>query len=543
MQNNIIKNTIIAAVAVLSVTACSKKLDLFPQNDLTPEKTYSSAAGYKSVLAKIYGSLAITGNNGPSNNPDIGGGLDEGSQVAFIRGFFNCEELPTDEAVVAWNDQTIHDFHDLKWTSADPFLKGMYARPIYNITLINEYLRESTDDKLASRGITGNDAADVKKSRAEARFLRAFNYWVMMDLFGNSTFITEADGIGSGGSLPKQIKRTDLFVYIEKELKAIDGDLAPVKTIEYGRVDQGAAWALLARMYLNAGVYTGTPRYSDAITYAQKVINGGYTLKSGYSKLFMADNDKQKDEFIFAINCDGLHTQAYGNTTFFVHAAAGDDFAEYGVGGGWYGYRATSSLANLFADKSGNTDQRALFTTSKFGTSNSQMAISDVSNFANGVHVKKYVNIRSDGGAVSDVTKTFADVDFPVFRLSEMYLIYAESVLRGGTGGDAATALTYLNKIRFRAYGDSYGTNNVGQLAAGDLNLQLILDERARELYWEGHRRTDLIRYNLLTTNTYLWPWKGGVSSGTGVDSKYNLYPVPASNRTSNSNLDQNPGY
>ncbi len=541
MKKSSIKNTIIAAVAALSVTACSKKLDLFPQNDLTPEKTYSTAAGYKSVLAKVYGSLAITGNAGPAGSPDIGGGLDEGSQVAFIRGFFNCQELPTDEAVVAWNDQTIHDFHDLKWTSADPFLKGMYARPIYNITLVNEYLRESTDDKLAARNITGADAAEIKKSRAEVRFMRAFNYWVMMDLFGNSTFITEADGIGS--SLPKQIKRADLFAYIEKELKAIDADLAPVKTIEYGRVDQGAAWALLARMYLNAGVYTGAPKYTEAITYAKKVINGGYTLKSGYGKLFMADNDKQKDEFIFAINCDGLHTQAYGNTTFFIHAACGDDASEYGAGGGWYGYRATQALTNLFADKSGNSDQRALFTTSKFGTSNAQTSIGDVSNFSNGVHVKKYVNIRSDGGAVSDITKTFSDVDFPVFRLSEMYLIYAEAVLRGGAGGDAATALSYLNKIRFRAYGDSYGTNNAGQLNATDLTLQTILDERGRELYWEGHRRTDLIRYGLLTTNTYLWPWKGGVSSGTGVDAKYNLYPVPASNRTSNTNLDQNPGY
>ncbi len=453
MKNRKIKNTIITAVAALCLASCAKKLDLFPQNDLTPEKTYATAAGYKSVLAKVYGSLTITGNTGPAGAPDIGGGLDEGSQVAFIRGFFNCQELPTDEAIVAWNDQTIHDFHDLKWSSADPFLKGMYARPIYNITLANEYLRESTDDKLAARSITGNDAADIKKSRAEVRFLRAFNYWVMMDLFGNSTFIMEDDGIGS--NLPKQIKRAELFAYIEKELKAIDGDLAPVKTIEYGRVDQGAAWALLARMYLNAAVYTGTPKYTEAVTYAQKVIGGGYTLKSGYSKLFMADNDKQKDEFMFAINCDGLHTQAYGNTTFFVHAASGDDFAEYGVGGGWYGYRATQGLANLFTDKTGGSDQRAMFTTSKFGTSPSQITINDVSDFSNGLHVKKYVNIRSDGGAVSDVTKTFADVDFPVFRLSEMYLIYAEAFLRGGTGADAVTALSYLNQIRVRSNGYS----------------------------------------------------------------------------------------
>ncbi len=539
MIRNTIKNLFITCAAALTVASCAKKLDLYPVNDLTVTKTYATAAGYKSVLAKVYGGLASTGNAGPAGASDIQG-LDEGSQSPFIRGFFNCQELPTDEAIVSWNDQTIHDFHDLKWTSSDPFLLGMYARPIYNITVANEYLREATDDKIAERGISGNDADDIKKSRAEVRFLRAFNYWVMMDLFGRSTFITEENKIGT--DLPTEIQRAELFTYIESELKAIDGELAPAKTIEYGRVDQAAAWALLARIYLNAEVYAGAPRYADALTYAKKVIDAGYQLKSGYSKLFMADNDKQKDEFIYAINCDGLRTQSYGNTTFFVHAAAGDDHDEFGVGGGWYGYRATSALANLFADKTGATDQRALFTTSKFGTGNSQITIPDVSVFDNGLHVNKYKNLRSDGAPVSDVNKTFADVDFPVFRLSEMYLIYAEASLRGG-GGDAATALDYMNKIRFRAFGDSYGANDIGRLSAGDLTLQTVLDERGRELYWEGHRRTDLIRYGLLTTSTYLWPWKGGVASGTAVDSKYNIFPIPSANRTANPNLTQNAGY
>jgi hypothetical protein len=542
MKNRTIKNLAIACVAAIAVSSCSKKLDLFPQNDLTPEKTYATAAGYKSILAKLYGTLAITGNAGPSGQPDISGGLDEGSQVAFIRMLFNCQELPTDEAVVAWNDQTIQDFHGLKWTSSDPFLKGIYARPIYNITLINEYLREATDAKLAERGIAGNDASDIKKSRAEARLLRAYNYWVMMDLFGNSTFITEADGIGT--ALPKQIKRADLFAYIETELKAIDADLAPVKTIEYGRVDQGAAWALLARMYLNAQVYTGTAKWTEAITYAKKVIAGGYSLRPTYRNLFLADNDKQKDEFMFAVACDGLRTQAFGNTTFFVHCASGDDFAHFGVGGGWYGYRATAALGNLFPKNgSGEIDtaattgdkRGAAFFTSKYKGSTTQSAITDLSNFENGLHVSKYRNVRSDNGAISDPNKEFADVDFPIFRLPEMYLIYAEAVLRGGTGGDAGTALTYINNIRTRAGAVAY--TNV------ELTLQKVLDERGRELFWEGHRRTDLIRYGMLTTNTYIWPWKGGVASGTAVDSKYNLFPVPAANRTSNPNLDQNPGY
>ena len=536
MKNNLVKYMATALVVSAMAVSCAKKLDLYPVNDLTPEKTYSTPEGYKSVLAKIYGTLAITGNSGPAGNPDISGGLDEGSQVAFIRMFFNCQELPTDEAVVAWNDQTIKDFHNLKWTSADPFLKGIYARPIYNITLINEYIRESTDAKLGERGITGTAAADIKKSVAEVRFLRAYNYWVMMDLFGKSTFITEDDLIGT--TLPKEINRASLFAYIEKELKAIDADLAPAKTIEYGRVDQAAAWALLARIYLNAGVYTGTTKYTEAVTYSKKVIDAGYSLYGGYPRLFMADNDKAKDEFMFAVNCDGLRTQAYGNTTFFAHAACGDEGTEYGVGGGWYGYRSTSAFVNLFADNTGATDKRALFTTSKYGTGPAQLLITDISNFDQGPHVKKYVNVRSDGGPVSDTRKEFADIDFPVFRLSEMYLIYTEAVLRGGTGGTTATALGYINNIRTRAYG-----NATGNITESQLTLQFVLDERGRELYWEGHRRTDLVRYGLLTTSTYLWPWKGGVASGTAVDTKYNLFPIPASNIVANPNLSQNTGY
>lgn len=540
MKSKTIIKYMFALVVASAATSCAKKLDLFPQNDLTPATTYSNAAGYKSVLAKVYGGLSITGNAGPAGQPDIAGGLDEGSQVAFIRMLFNCQELPTDEAVVAWNDQTIKDFHDLKWTSGDPFLKGIYARPIYNITLGNEYLRESTDEKLAGRGITGADAAEIKKARAEVRFLRAFNYWVMLDLFGKSTFITEANLVGT--ELPGQITRANLFAYIESELKAIDADLAPAKTIEYGRVDQSAAWALLARLYLNAAVYTGTAKNTEAITYAKKVIAvNGYSLQPGYGKLFMADNDKYTNEIIWAINCDGLRTQAYGNTTFFVHAACGDDAGEYGVGGGWYGYRATSALGNLFPKTGGGdidtaADKRGLaFYTSKFKGTAAQAAISSISDFNTGLHVRKYVNIRSDGGAISDITKTFSDVDFPVFRLSEMYLIYAEAVLRGGTGGDAATALQYINLIRTRA--------GAAPILSTDLSLQFILDERGRELFWEGHRRTDLVRYGLLTSASYLWPWKGGIASGTAVDSKYNLFPVPAANRTANPNLEQNAGY
>jgi starch-binding outer membrane protein, SusD/RagB family len=558
MKNYLLKITGGLFLTSILLTSCAKKLDLLPQNDFTPEKVYSTAAGYKSVLAKIYSGLSIGGNQGPSGQPDLSGGLDEGSQIAFIRPFFNCQELTTDEAVCFWNDQTIKNYHAFSYGSSDPFLKGMYARPIWNIALINEYLRESTDEKLATRGITGSGADEIKKSRSEIRFLRAFNYWVMMDLFGKSTFITEANLIGLE-TTPQEISRTNLYSYIMSELKAVEASMNTAKTIEYGRVDQAANWALQSRIYLNANVYLGTSNntyYDSAIIYSQKVIGAGYQLNqtpvngySGYSQLFMADNDKRTNEIIWSITCDGLKTQGYGNTTFLVNCTSGaDKGSDYFAGAGsegWKGYVATKNLANLFPDPSGNTDKRAMFTTSKFGTGALQIdlpnpfSISEA-NFADpssGVHVNKYRNMRSDNGEINNtIERTFADIDFPVFRLSEMYLIYAESVLRGGNGGSSATALQYINNIRTRAYGGSLA----GNITASQLNLPFIIDERGRELYWEGHRRTDLIRFNLFTSGIYNWPWKGGSATGSSVDPKYNLFPIPSSARNSNSNLTQN---
>ena len=532
MKLNILKYVTVLLSGALLIAGCQKKLDIYPTNSIPPGSVYSSVDGYKGVLAKMYGTLALTGNVGPAGLPDIQGGLDEGSQVAFIRSFFNMQELPTDEAVVAWNDQTIHDFHNLRWTSADPFLKGMYARPIWNITLINSYIRQSTDTALAANGITGTDADYVKNTRGEARFLRAFNYWIMLDLFGKSTFVTENDP--EGYFIPGEISRGNLFNYVESELKLAEEELPAMKSAEYGRVDKGAAAALLARLYLNAGVYTGTPRYADAAMYAKKVIDGGYTLAPNYRQLFMADNNVNgRNEFIFTANCDGLNTKAFGNTTFLIHAPAGADYLDYGTNNGWFGYRATRGFAEKWSDLTGATDTRAMFQTSAFEATLAQANINDIGDFTNGLHVIKYRNKRSDGGAVSDPNTEFSDIDFPIIRLAEMYLIYAEALLR--TGGSATEALNAVNMLRERAGAQAFSPS--------DLNLQSVLDERARELYWEGHRRTDLIRYNQLTTNAYLWPWKGGVSSGTSVDSKYNLYPVPASNLSTNANLTQNPGY
>jgi hypothetical protein len=167
--------------------------------------------------------------------------------------------------------------------------------------------------------------------------------------------------------------------------------------------------------------------------------------------------------------------------------------------------------------------------------------MNDLYTGTDGYSVTKFRNKTRSGGAAphADASGNWVDIDFPLFRLGETYLIYAEAVLRGGTGGSAATALTYINNLRTRAYGGS----TAGNITAGQLTTDFILDERGRELWFETQRRTDLIRYGKFTTGAYLWAWKGGVSAGRSVSDIYNIFPIPTTDLSSNPNLVQNPGY
>jgi hypothetical protein len=309
--------------------------------------------------------------------------------------------------------------------------------------------------------------------------------------------------------------------------------LAAPKSNEYGRADKAADWALLARLYLNAEVYTGTQKNKEAIDYSSKVIGAGYSLITNYPFIMLADNNLNTSENIFTINYDGLRTQSYGGTTFLTHAPVGgsESASNFGISGGWGGARTTKALPNLFPDYTGAADKR-----SQFYTAGQNLEIKDQGAFTDGFAVTKYRNVTRTGAVGQSLD--FSDVDFPLFRLSEMYLIYAEATLRGGAGGNAATALGYINLIRTRAYG-----NASGNVTAGALTLNFILDERARELYWEGFRRTDLIRFGRFTTATYLWPFKGGVAGGRSVEDFRNIYPIPTDDITANPTLKQNPGY
>jgi hypothetical protein len=738
-MKRIFKITFIALAVTLYSASCVKDLNTVPidPDQLTSIDVYKNAAQIKQVLAKCYAGLAVSGQSGPDGNPDISG-IDEGFSQ-YVRGYWYHQELTTDEAVIGWNDQTIKNFHYQTWGSGDVFIAAMYYRIFYQVSLCNEFIRQTTDAQMDANGITGQDRVDVDYYRAEARFLRALSYYHALDMFGNVPFVTENDPVGS--FFPPQIKRAELFNYVESELLAIEPLMMEARTNEYARADKAAVWTLLAKLYLNAGVYTGTDRYTDCITYCNKVLNAGYTLEPDYANLFKADNNLNNNEVIFPVAFDGMKTRTWGGTTFITHAAVGGSMvpADYGVGGGWGGTRTTKAfvqkffpdltVSNLYSspkpkknataytllyvpgsyqgwdpantttvlasvlndgnfegylyfpdagtqfkfcqgpnwdvnwgdtgadgtlDPGGdnivaadagyykiNVDLNALtYTITKttwgvigsataggwdsdqpmtydpvggvwtavldltagdikfrangawdinygddgadgilelnganiavpvagnftvtlklgapdytytvvenappsvdsramFWTSGQSLEINDIGLFTDGYAISKWKNVTREGAPGSDLT--FMDIDFPMFRLADVYLMYAEASLRGGGGGDLGTALNLVNALRERAYG-----NTTGDITAADLTTDFILDERGRELYWEGYRRTDLIRYGQFTNGTYLWPWKGNVKEGAVVSSDLNLFPIPAADVSANPNLVQNPGY
>lgn len=534
------KYIIIAALAT-TLVACVDDLDQVPTDpdSFTEANVFSNADEAKGALAKLYASLALTGQQGPAGQPDISN-IDEGTSQ-YTRMLYCLNELTTDNAVVGWGDPGLPDLHEMSWSSNNDFTTAMYNRLAQEVSFCNSFI---------SNAASLSSDQEVAYFIAEARFLRAFSYYNLMDMYANVPLVTQITT-----DLPMQSNRQEIFAFVESELLEIQDVLKTSGSNEYGRVDRVAAWALLSKLYLNAEVYVGDNRYADCITYSNKVIGSTYALNTtdtngngtAYDELFLADNDTNgaQNEAIFTINFDGTQSKTYGGTTFLIHASIGGSMtaSEFGVNGGWGGLRTTKALVKKFdssitANNSDGfpiawADSRAMFY-----TAGQSYEINTIANtFTDGYAVTKFKNVTTAGSWGSDAGGDFADTDLPVIRVAEIYLNYAEATLRGG-GGDASTALTLINELRTRAYG-----NTSGNITSGDLDLDFVLDERARELYWEGQRRTDLIRYGYFTGSSYLWPFKGGSSSGVSVDSYKKIFPIPSSVLSVNSNLTQNTGY
>lgn len=516
----------VAAGLLVGAAGCTD-LTTEPTSSVTGANIFNDPSSYRAFLAKLYAGLSVTGmeGEGGAGAADIAG-IDEGFSQ-YLRQFWQLQELPTDEAIVGWGDAGLPEMNTQQWGPSNQFISALYYRIFFQVALANEFMRETTDARLSERGATPELRDQVAQYRAEARFLRALSYWHGMDLFGDIPLVTETSA--RGAAPPPQATRAEIFNFVVQELNEIRSALPAPGMAQYGRADQGAVDMLLAKVYLNSEVYTGQARYSDARAAAEAVIgSGAYRLDDRYRDIFLADNHTSP-EIVFSVPFDGRNTRTWGGMTFIIHASIGGSMnaAEYGVDGGWWGLRIRPQLYRKFSEG----DRRA----SVFYTQGQSVEINSISSFNDGIAAPKFSNVTSTGEAGADAR--FPDTDFPMFRLADAYLMYAEAVLRGG-GGSRAQAVDYVNQLRTRAFGSASGN-----ITEAQLTLPFLLDERARELYWEAHRRTDLVRYGLFTGGEYLWSWKGGVQPGRATSEHLRLYPIPASELLANPNLKQNPGY
>lgn len=537
---NKIKIILGIVLSTLLMTSCVKDLDVTP---ITPNTILAGNLGddpayMKQVLGKIYASFIISGQGGNAG-ADISAADD--NFFTTSRALWNLQEITTDEAICGWGDIGIADLNTQTWSPSNPFLTALYQRLSLSITYANDFIKY-TD---------GNTDPDVIRYNAEARFLRALAYYYQMDLFGNPPFTTEADGVGK--FYPKQIKRADLFNYIVSQLHGIEDKLGD-PGFSYPEADKAAAWMLLARVYLNAEVYTGTAKWDSCKIYCDKVINSGkYSLASDYRQNFSADNGgDQNPEMIFALEQDGIHTQGYVGTTFIIESSSdatyipAEEYHGLTSNTNWNGNRTRKDFMNVLVDTlatyGGNPvpasdtifaqspDKRVYLRQKKSLDIPSPSSSGDY-----GVGVYKFTARNHDGTLPADYNTAYACTDFPIFRLADAYLMRAEALHRTGNDADAVKD---VNVVRERAYG---GTS--GDITASQLTDKFLLDERGREFYYEAQRRTDLIRFGEFTDGDYVWQWKGNAYNGAKTDSHLNLFPIPGDEVSANPNIKQNTGY
>jgi len=513
MKKNVLK--IVFSLILLFSVSCTDDLNTEPKVELTLEELLAQDPNaVEGILSRLYGSFALSGPDGPESS-DIS---DDAGESPFLRGIVNLQDFTADAMKNRWGDNGLDQLTTTTdWTADNKFFRYLYNRIFFTIPQCNNLISILENVEVENKEVI----------ISEVRFIRALAYYYLIDVFGKGVLATE-NNFGETAPLP-EASRQELFDYTEAELLAIEPLLLTSNT--YGRATRAAAQMLLSKLYINAEVYTGTERYSDALTFADRVItDGGFTLAADFTSLFSADNEIST-EIIYPLIADADISQSFGNTTYIVNGSLSTDtmpIADFGATEGWGGHRSSKAWYGLFGDLGTSTDIRA----SLFWTDGHNFEMTDYKEWTDGYPSTKFRNTNFSGGVIA--TK-FSNTDFPLFRLADAYLMYAECAVRGATGANMDLALQYVNNVRTRSNADA--------VSQSDLTLQFIIDERARELNLEGHRRSDLIRFGMFTGSTYVWPWKGGAVNGTSIPDSFKLFPIPSSALQANPNLTQNLGY
>lgn len=570
-----------ALLATAGFSSCTGDLEQLPKdpNVLTPDQFQKDPRGYLGgILGKCYSSLAISGQYGPNGDADIKGM--DGGISQWTRVMFYMEDLPTDIGLWIYQDAGVYDMVQDVWAANNVIIYGAYSRYYTHIAVCNDFIRLTRN--LGVYGISvGGDGpnaisqAEIDQMVLEARALRDLSYYYIINWFGRG--VVAWDDMAYGDT-PQQAESTRaLFDKVVADLEDVLKSWPQQENVVYGRIGRDAVEGLLCKFYLNAETFVGEAMYDKLWSHASNIISrhqgGGFNgsgLAQDYLALFCGSNDmfmpgganKAQNEILWGVPYDHENTTPWGGTMFLIAAPTGnfsdkpltDGFcngAWYGTNAHWGCLLAREQFSDLFGFVGGDTpDGRAyLWLTDKAGYSKEN---TDPKAWANGYAAIKFTNVKGNAdGTVPrfadpstglnrigiqpvDASSDWPDTDFPIIRLADIYLMAAEASLRGA--GDRENGLKYANYVRQRA--------GVTPWNLTDFTLDNILDERAREFYHEGMRRTDLNRMNKFVGNAYNWTLKGGIQDGAALPNYMRLYPLPTNVIAGyGSSMTQNAGY
>jgi hypothetical protein len=526
-------------LSVLLIAACHK-IEVPVTTQLTPDVFPQNATQYIQASGPAY--VALRGN--------------------YSLDYWFMQSESTDESIMParggnWYDnQNYRMLHYHDWTKDHGNTGSTWGWLSKTIGAANQ--------SISILGTTMPDGASKTSMIYELKTVRAIAYFMMMDLYGNVPLDTVYGDFTSHPTIP----RAQVFSFVEQELKAAIPNLAtPSGTLTYGRATRYTAWALLAKMYLNAEYYTGTARWNDCIAACDTVINSGkYSLatRATYLNMFYPNNGPATPEFIFALPYDPAATSAYGLNGFQYHARYDVPRSETGKFGLPFTPSAPrSTLPEFYANFNDAGDIRnnqwltglqymndgvtpVTVTTTKKGYDQFYTGADGSTAYTYQVNLTPNISLRQDAN-LFDVgndeiawnmgyrnIKFYPDAgstnrnqnnDVPFLRYSDILLMKAEAILRGGTATGGQTALSLVNQLR---------AVRTTSAALSTVDLNFIYAERCRELAWECWHRNDMIRFGKYEAS---WGFK------TNADTYRRIFPIPTSAIVLNPNLKQNPGY
>jgi starch-binding outer membrane protein, SusD/RagB family len=503
-MNKIVTTFIFALILFFSCTNIEENVyDKYSAKDF-----YASEEGSNSALAGVYAQI-------PGNWDGVG-------YAGADRGYYDINSSSTDEQVIPHRNTG-----DWETTYAEMYLRQWLPTTSYLSNAWNWLYKSIFLANLAIEQLEGanSDASKI----AEAHVMRAFFYYLLIDDFGDVPFYTENSM--TVDQIPQK-SRKEVFDFVVSELTTYVDKLPAQKGGDYyGRFNKWAGYAVLAKVYLNAEVYTGTPMWNECLAACNKISEGGFKLHSGaedativlgnkYYELFA--NVCPDDETILAIY---ITVDVVGRNIFTIRSLGVTD-GPLLLGSGvstWNG----AVVPQEYFDKFNPNDIRIRqfrFGSNPYGPQ--KVGFIDYSKEITNLidpgcdrnagirNIKFWPVAPMNGGGASN--------DFPIYRYADILLMKAECLVRNG---DAASAKTFVDQVRERA-----GLSAL----AGNPTLEDIYNERGFELVWEGHRRQDMIRFGTFTTAHGMAP---------AVDDHYKIFPIPTSALNANTNLKQNPGY